>query len=172
MQLVMFKGFPGSGKSTLARALSKHLHWPLIDKDDVKDILSGHSADANELAYEIMLNIVRRQLLQRLDVICDSPLTHRVTYEHAQGIAQETHAGLAIVECFCSDEHLWRQRIEARKTRNLPSHHMVDWEATQVYRIGHLAEASFPITHPHLLIDTAKPLTQCVDEVVQWLEDI
>jgi predicted kinase len=42
MWLIVMKGFAGSGKSTLARALSRELGWPLVDKDDVKDLLDGH----------------------------------------------------------------------------------------------------------------------------------
>lgn len=169
MQLLMLKGFPGSGKSTLGRALSRQLHWPLIDKDDVKDMFSEQVPDAGELAYDVMLNIVRRQLRQGLDVICDSPLTHLVTYERTQNMVAETHASLVIVECFCSDELLWRQRVNARKSYGLPAHHMVDWETMQAYRREHRVEASFPITHPHLLMDTARPLDMCVAEVVEWL---
>ena len=135
-------------------------------------MFSEHVPDAGGLAYEIMLNIVRRQLLQGVDVVCDSPLTHLITYERAQSITQETHAHLAIVECFCSDEHLWSQRVNARKSYNLPSHHMIDWEAIQAYRRQHLAEASFPITHPHLIVDTAKPLEACLAEVIEWLKHL
>ncbi len=165
----MLKGFPGSGKSTLGRALSRRLHWSLIDKDDVKDMFSEQVPDSNKLAYNVMLNIARRQLLQGLNVVCDSPLTHLTTYIHAQNIALETHASLVIVECFCSDELLWQQRVGARKQRGLPAHHLVDWETLQAYRREHHAEASFPITHPHLLVDTARPLEACVAEVVEWL---
>ena len=39
MLLIALKGLSGSGKSTLGCALSKQLGWPLIDKDDVKDLL-------------------------------------------------------------------------------------------------------------------------------------
>ncbi len=170
MQLIMFKGFPGSGKSTLSRALSRQLNWPVIDKDDVKDMFGEQVPDAGGLAYDVMLNIVRRQLLQGLGVICDSPLTHLMTYKRAQHIVQETKANLVIIECFCSDERLWSQRVNARKAYGLPSHHMIDWETMQAYRRQNLEEASFPITHPHLLIDTARPIAVCVVEVVEWLE--
>ena len=172
MKFILFKGFPGSGKSTISRALSRQLHWPLIDKDDVKDMLSEQVPDTNGLSYDVMLNIVRRQLLQGLDVICDSPLTHLMTYERAQHIVQETHANLAIIECFCSDELLWSQRVNARKTYGLPFHHATDWEAIQLYRREHLKEASFPIMHPHLLVDTARPLAVCMAEVVEWVEHL
>ena len=170
MQLIMFKGFPGSGKSTISRALSRQLRWPVIDKDDVKDMFNEQVPDAGGLAYDVMLNIVRRQLLQGLDVICDSPLTHLITYECVQHIVQETSAKLAVVECFCSDEHLWSERVNARKSYGLPSHHMVDWQTMQAYRSEYLAKANFLITHPHLLIDTARPLAVCVAEVVEWVE--
>jgi predicted kinase len=105
---------PGCGKSTLSRALSKRLGWPLIDKDDVRDLLGGEIPGSGGLAYEIMFNIARRQLLQGLNVICDSPLVARVSYDRAQAIANETHAKLAVIECTCSDESLWRSRITER----------------------------------------------------------
>jgi Cytidylate kinase len=44
--LVTMKGPAGSGKSTLARALSRHFGWPMIDKDDVKDLLDSHTSAA------------------------------------------------------------------------------------------------------------------------------
>ena len=44
-------GPPGVGKSTLARALSVHLGWPLLDKDDIKDLLDGHAEQAGALSY-------------------------------------------------------------------------------------------------------------------------
>jgi|SRR5579863_2874463 len=83
MKLIALKGLPGSGKSTIGRALSKHLGCPIIDKDDIKDILDGHTPESGGLAYEVMFNIAHRQLLQGLDVICDSPLTFSVSYERA-----------------------------------------------------------------------------------------
>ncbi|GAC1354535.1 MAG: ATP-binding protein [Ktedonobacteraceae bacterium] len=170
MVLVMLKGFPGSGKSTLGRALSRQLGWALIDKDDIKDMFSAQILDADGLAYDVMLNIVRRQLLQGLNVICDSPLTYTMTYQRTQQIATETRASLVIVECFCSDELLWSQRVNARKQYGLPIHHMTDWERVQAYRCQHLADASYPITHPHLVVDTAKPLEVCLAVAIEWLE--
>lgn len=88
MWFIAMKGFAGSGKSVLSRALGKQLGWPVIDKDDVKDLLDGHAQAAGPLAYQIMFNIARRQLLQGLNVICDSPLTGNISYERAQKIRQ------------------------------------------------------------------------------------
>jgi predicted kinase len=171
--LIAMKGLAGSGKSTLAHALSRELGWPLIDKDDVKDLLDSYMQAAGPLAYEVMYNIARRQLLQGLNVICDSPLTGNISYERAQSAATQTQASLAIVECICSDEVLWQQRINDRKTHQLPAHHQTDWDAYQrLLRQSQFQEHHYPITHPHLVVDTAQPLHSCLTTVLAWLDRI
>jgi len=167
--LVAFKGYPGSGKSTLARAVSRRLGWPLIDKDDVRDLLGAPSPEAGALAYDVMFNVARRQLTQGLSVICDSPLTHRKGYEHAARIAEEAGAALAVVECRCPDEALWRQRIEARRTLGLPAHHKTDWGSIQDHLRTATVESAYPIAHPHLVLDTTPPVAESRDRAIEWL---
>ena len=170
MWLIVMRGLPGCGKSTLSRALSKHLNWPLIDKDDVRDMLGDEIPGIGGLAYEIMFNVARRQLLQGLNVICDSPLVARVSYDRAKAIANETQAYLAVIECACSDESLWRSRITERKTQGLPTHHQTDWDSFQEYRRFYLSQANYALLRPHLVVDTAKPLHDCFAEILAWLE--
>ena len=92
MWLIVLKGLAGSGKSTLSRVLGQQLGWPVVDKDDIKDLLDGHAPAAGPLAYAIMFNVARRQLLQGLSVIRYSPLTGSISYERAVAIAAETQA--------------------------------------------------------------------------------
>ena len=167
--LVAFKGYPGSGKSTLARAVSRRLGWPLIDKDDVRDLLGGASPEAGALAYSVMFNVARRQLTQGLSVVCDSPLTHREGYAHAARIAEEVGAALAVVECHCPDEVLWRQRIEARRTLGLPAHHKTDWASIQDHLRTAMVESAYPIVHPHLVLDTTAPVPESCGRAIEWL---
>jgi predicted kinase len=164
--LVAMKGPPGAGKSTVARALSRQLGWPLIDKDDVKDVLDGQTPLAGSLAYEVMQRVARRQVSQGLPVICDSPLLAR-TYDALCRVASEESVALVVVECRCSDEAAWRARIDARQSQALPAHHTITWEAVQRF----LAQpgVDYPIIHPHLIVDTARPLSKVVDEIVDWL---
>lgn len=164
--LVAMKGPPGAGKSTVARALSRRLRWPLIDKDDVKDILDGQTPLAGALAYEVMQRVARRQLAQGLSVICDSPLLD-LAYAGLRQIAADEGVPLLIVECHCSDEAAWRARVEARQILGLPAHHTTTWEGVQAFLAK--SEATYPIAEPHLVVDTARPLPVLVDEVVRWL---
>ena len=170
MRLVLLKGLPGCGKSTIGRALSKQLGWPLIDKDDIKDVLSPYVEGAGGYSYDIMMSLARRQLLQGLNVICDSPLLYAMTYKRAQVIASEAGADLVLVECHCSDTEQWRQRIDSRKTSALVTHSQVDWEKMADYRRAVACEANYEIRHPLLMIDTVRDLETCVGEIVEWLE--
>lgn len=172
MWLIAMKGYAGCGKSALARALSREFHWPVIDKDDIRDLLDDQTQTAGPLAYMLMFNIARRQLLQHLNVICDSPLTGSIAYERAQAIANEAHASLAIVECICSDEALWRERINGRKALHLPAHHQTNWETFQAFLRQPFVQEVYPITHPHLILDTAQPFDRCLKTAGQWLEQL
>jgi predicted kinase len=169
MLLVALKGMPGSGKSTLGRALSKHLGWPIIDKDDVKDLIDGHSDDSGTLAYSVMFNIARRQLQQGLSVICDSPLTYASLYEQARQLATETGATLVVLECVCSDEEEWRRRVDARREAGLPMHHMSSWEKLQGYRRVVEGKVDYRVADERLVVDTVRPLEEIVGEAVGWL---
>lgn len=169
MWLIAMKGMPGCGKSAVSRALGKQLGFPVIDKDDIKDILDGHTSEAGPLAYGTMFNVARRQIMQGLDVICDSPLTFHISYEKAQSIAAETHASLIIVECICSDEQEWSRRINVRKQLHLPAHHQTDWDTLHANRHEMERAMDYPISHPRIIVDTVRPLDEVVAEIVEWL---
>jgi predicted kinase len=165
--LLVFKGPAGTGKSTLARALGRRLGWPVVDKDDVKDVLDGHTREAGGLAYDVMWRVARRQLLQDLSVVCDSPLTFARGYERAERLAQEAGARLAIIECACADEGTWRARIEGRKALALPAHHQTDW--IEFCLSSASLPLPYPIVAPQLVLDTMRDLFTLVGECVNWL---
>ena len=126
--VIALHGPPGAGKSPLARALSRHLVWPLLDKDDLKDLLDGQTPHAGALSHELLLRLVDRQLRQGVSVVCDSPLLEQ-TYTGLATLVAATEAQLRVVTCACSDGDVWRQRIAARQDMGLAAHHTTTWEA-------------------------------------------
>ena len=170
--LVLMRGLPGSGKSTVARELGRRLGWPVIDKDDVKDLLDGHATGAGWLSYRVMLNIARSQLALGLSVICDSPLTFASVYAEAEQVAAEWRARLMVIGCECLDNELLRARIEGRSGSGLPSHHQTSWAGWQAALPGWQEAMAYPIAAPLLTLDTARPLAQCVDEAAGWLMEL
>ena len=169
MLLVALRGMPGSGKSTLGRGISKRLGWPLIDKDDVKDLIDGRCDDSATLAYDVMFNIARRQLQQGLNVICDSPLTYADLYTQAQEAASEAGAKLVVLECFCSDEAEWQRRVDARGELGLAAHHMSSWEKLLAYRAMVAGKVDYPVVDERLVLDTCRGVGELVEEAVGWL---
>jgi predicted kinase len=168
--LIAFKGHPGSGKSAVARALGRRLGIPVIDKDDIKDVLGGVCEDAGGLAYTAMFSVARRQLLQGLSVICDSPLSEPAGYTAACCVAHDTVSRLLVVECYCSSAEEWRRRIERRAALRLPAHHITDWDALEVHMRRRRDISDYSIDEPHLVIDTLAPLEQVLDKILVWLD--
>jgi predicted kinase len=168
--LLALKGPAGTGKSSLARALGRRLSWPVVDKDDVKDVLDGRTPEVGGLAYDVMWSVARRQLLQGLCVICDSPLAFACGYVRAKQIAHEAGARIAIVECTCPDDTIWRERIEGRKALALPAHHQRDWTVFRLSSASH--PEAYPIEALHLVLDTTRELSDLVREGVDWLRQL
>jgi predicted kinase len=161
MYLVVMKGKPGSGKTTLSRALGRQLGWPVVDKDMFRPILPDGAH-----AYQVMFLQAQDLLRQGFDVICDSPLTGPKAYAAACEISEIVPAELRIVECHCSDEALWAQRLEGRKKS---PYHVKDWQALLAYEEKIRPKMQHTFHHPLLQVDMAKPLAVVTAEVIAWL---
>lgn len=167
--LLLMKGPPGSGKSVIARELGRILGWPVIDKDDVRDLLPD---EIGGVSYEAMVAIARRQLLLGMSVIADSPLGYERGYRAALRIAKETSAAVAVVECVCADEAEWHRRIEARSSMGMASHHATDWQRVRDF-FARTAGEPFVVDVPHLTVDTASAdLATTTDVVLHWIRRI
>jgi predicted kinase len=166
--LIALKGHPGSGKSSIAYELGLRLRIPVIDKDDIKDVLVGY-ADPGGLAYVTMFRIARRQLLIGLSVICDSPLSEDQGYATAQRLAHEMGATLLLIECVCSSHSLWRQRIEQRAALGQPTHEIASWSDLERHLARRGESSRYGIDVPYLVVDTVRPREEVIAEILAWL---
>ncbi|MCG8353552.1 MAG: ATP-binding protein [Chloroflexales bacterium] len=166
--LIALKGHPGCGKSAIAHRLGSHLKIPVIDKDDIKDLLVGYP-DPGGLAYVTMFRIAHRQLLLGLPVICDSPLSEDQGYAAARRIATETNAGLVVIECICSSPKIWRQRIEQRGALGEPAHNIASWSDLKRHLTRRSESSRYSIDAPYLVVDTVHSLDQVMNEVLTWI---
>lgn len=168
--LIALKGHPGCGKSAVAKHLGTQLAIPVIDKDDIKDLLVGYP-DPGGLAYVAMFRIARRQLLLGMHAVCDSPLSENLGYMAACRIAAETGARLVVIECICSSPTLWRQRIEQRAALGEPTHDIASWSDLERHMQRRHESYSYPIDVPHLVVDSARPREVVEAEVLGWVQE-
>lgn len=166
--LILLKGHPATGKSTLARALARRLHWPLIDKDDVKDFIA-ELPGGNGLAYEVAWRVVSTQLSLGISVIVDTPLSYPMSYQKGRELVQEYGATLRVVETLL-DEEVWRQRLESRDLPPQSNHKIHSWASMQALLDRYDNCWRYPIDPAHhLRVDTAVDAERLVDIVLEEL---
>lgn len=166
--LFAMKGHPASGKSAVAHALAQHLRIPLIDKDDIKDVILDLPG-ANDLAYEIMWQVAATQLALGQSVIAVSPLSYPAGYAHACTLAAENHANLLIIETVLAEAE-WRRRLDVRNPAD-STHKIRGWDAMQRMLRQYDGCWQYPIAADHhLQIDTTYPIAVSVARVIEHIE--
>lgn len=126
--VLLMQGFPGSGKSSIAVVLAKSLGWPLVDKDDARNCmglledkldrdLSSAQELLNELAYNVMWNVVSKQLQCGQSVVVDCPLMRSEVIQRAMEVTSHHNALAVIVKCSIKNETIWQQRLQNRREK-------------------------------------------------------
>lgn len=129
LTLIMFAGMPGSGKTTLARMVSHHLHLPIFSKDRVQRVLRDHHLTAENTGdgYYIILDMADEQLGLGVSVVLDATFP----LDHFRMVASETaarhRARLCAFYCTCSDDAVWKARMEGR-VQYVPGWKPVGWD--------------------------------------------
>ncbi len=171
--LAALRGMRGIGKSALAREVGRELGWPLLDKDDIKAVVYGRTQVADEVSYDLLFRLARRQLQQGLNVLVDSPLMHRGLYELASRTAREAGGRLVVLDCVLTDESEHRRRLDGRATNNPPPEWAIrEWAAYIDYRDRALPRSDYVIDVLHQVIDLSQPIPVAALQAVSWLRRI
>jgi predicted kinase len=168
LTLLLFKGLMGTGKSTLSQSIGKRMNWPVLNIDDIRDTFETRQLSEKQAAcYDILFSLGESLLEQGFSVILESSLRGKEGYERGKHLAQTVNAQLRIIECSCSDEALWKERLEARPYR--PNQLIRDWQSFLEYRAKVLPDFDYSMDCPVLSVDTAEPLESITNKAVKWL---
>jgi len=170
LSLIVFSGLPGTGKTSLAEATGRALSLPVFSRDRLEatlrrcQITSEHGRGAGWAAYELLTDLARTQLRLGASVILDSVATYTNVRATWRALAARHQAGFRVVECICSDEALWRQRLLSRD-RHIPGWYELDWRDVEAVR-----RRFVPWTGERLVVDSVEPLETNLAKVIAYLK--
>lgn len=169
--IVLLAGLPGTGKSTLAHALAEDLHGAILSKDAIRHALFAppdveYSTAQDDFVLQIMLKaaawIVRKDPA-RIVLLDGRTFSGRYQIDFVLNAAQELHQPWRILECICSDETA-RARLEEQS--NAGDHPA----GNRNFNLYLEFKARFePITLPKTVIDTDRPLEDCLQKALAAL---
>ena len=167
--LLVFTGLPGCGKTTLARRVAQALSIPLFSKDHVQSALVQQNLAPRATAdgYLLILNLAEEQLSLGVSCILDAVFPLPGFRQSLEELSTRHGARLRVIHCICSDEFVWKQRMQGR-TQYHDYWTPVGWE--EVERLKAIYEP-WPTSIPVLQIDAINSPDHNFREVLTWLND-
>jgi len=159
--LILMAGLPGTGKSTLSRAMAEELSGTVLDKDVIRAALFPpadieYSTEQDEFIMRVMLKaagyILRKDPMRQV-FLDGRTFSRRYQLDRATGYAEAIGQPWRIIECVCSEE-------SARNRLAEDASHLA---ANRTFSLYLEVKARFEqITLPKAVIDTDRPLQECV----------
>lgn len=169
--IVLMAGLPGTGKTTLAHELAARTSGRVLSKDEIRHALFTadeieYSSRQDGFCVQVMLGTAS-ELLQRdpnrFLFLDGRTFSRRYQIDNVVNAASSLHQRWRIFECVCSEETA-RQRLEQQSA---PGSHPAGNRNFKLYlEVRSHFEA---ITLPKTVIDTEKPLQECVERALAVL---
>ena len=137
--IYIFRGKAATGKTTITNRLSKEMHIPVLRKDDIYDALSIHSIEhsqKNNISYDIMAKTVQTNIELDNDLILDIALPHKLYAMNFLSKINFDDAKVYNFLCICSDDNIWRERIDKRCKNPMPHQIFADAHEAEKYYNG------------------------------------
>jgi predicted kinase len=169
--IVLMAGLPGTGKTALARELAARTSGRVLSKDDVRQALFSaneieFSSQQDDFCMQVMLETAGQLLRRDRDraVFLDGrTFSRRYQIDNVVNAASALHQSWCIFECVCSEE-IAKRRIEEQYASGLHP------AGNRNFRLYLQVKSRFEaITLPKTVIDTTRPLQECVDQVLAAL---
>jgi len=162
--IVIMAGLPATGKSVLCRALAEQIGSVVLDKDIIRAAVFPpehieYTAAQDDFCQTLMLETAGYQLARDPDAVIffdGRTFSRRYQIEAVIAGARKFGTSWRVIECTCSEETA-RQRLERDQAAG---HHPA---ANRTFELYQCLKATFePIPEPKLVVDTDRPLEECV----------
>lgn len=170
--LVVIGGLPASGKSILAGRLQARLSWPLLAKDDYKELLFESlgaqdrewSKRLSRAAYALMFAEADRWLTQRQSCIIEGNFRWREQAYALNGLNLPTVRCLQVL-CRAEPETLIRRFRERAASRH-PGHADLDSAGELEIELRQSLQEPLPLTGSLEVCDTTDDWSEAIDRTI------
>lgn len=168
-RIYLFRGMIATGKTVISNLLADRLGIPVYRKEDIYHALDIPAFDhqkKNEMAYNALIKTVQAAIDEKRDFVLDIGLAHWPKYEWFMSQINLRRAHLYRFVCICSDESVWRDRVEVSlRNHQADVHFRSPEEAIYHYR----KKDSAPREGEYVL-DSIEPADQLLKKVLAIIE--
>jgi predicted kinase len=166
--LIVLAGLPGSGKSTLAADLGRALQCAVLAVDPVEAAIWRAGVSSSEpthhAAYLVVGAVAAEQIALGHDVIIEAVNGPEQARAQWRDLADQTGATLTFIVVVCSDDGVYRDRVEHR-SRSIEGFPEPTWNGVLRRR------AEFPPwTDERLTIDSVNAPEANVQTALEYLK--
>lgn len=168
--LLVVTGLPAAGKTQLGTHLARSLRWPLVSKDEYKEMLHEALPDltraqAGPLSFEIMYHVAGVSLAAGHDVVLETHFYRGISEKIIAALAHRHGARLLQVYCHAPLAELQRRHDERVALGEHPHIHQASLYQQEIpeYACSQPLELDAPL----LKLDTTQPGTE--GRALTWL---
>jgi predicted kinase len=171
--IVLMAGFPGTGKTTLAHELARRTSGRVLSKDQFRHAIFvsdeiEYSSQQDDFVMHLMLETAGYLLSRNRErkIFLDGrPFSRRYQIENVIAAADSLHQPWRIIECVCSEETARKRLLADAESHAHPA-------GNRDFKLYLEVKARFEaITLTKIVIDTDKPLAECVEHSLVALRE-